>query len=63
MLPVIDHFKPNPSTDLLNRVQALSEELREERRELTPDKEFRPLIPDRLEDAPSLQLDELSGTC
>jgi hypothetical protein len=62
MLPVIEHFKPSPSTDLLNRVQALSEELRAERRELTPDKEFRPLIPDRLEDAPTLQLDDLSGT-
>jgi hypothetical protein len=61
MLPVIEYLKPNPATDLLNRVQALSEELRAERKELTPDKEFKPLIPGRLEDAPTLHLDELGG--
>lgn len=60
-LPIIPHFEPWPAPEQQAAAEALAEQILRERPELAIDEQFRPLVVDRLEDGPALQLDDLSG--
>ena len=59
-VPIVEHFVADPPPVLRTAVDRLAEALRRERPQLTPADQFRALLPERLEEAPSFHLDDLS---
>lgn len=59
-IPVRPHAEAAPSAAEIDRVETLAGELAHEQPALAPSDSIRPLIPETLEDAPSLHLDDLS---
>ena len=59
-IPIVEHFSIAPTPQQQAAVERLAEQLRSEQSELAEDEQFRPFVPDRLSDAPTLHLDDVS---
>ena len=59
--PIVEHHKPSPSAADVAAVDQLATCLRRERPRLVLEDDFRDLVPRRLDDAPSLHLDDLTA--
>ena len=60
-IPVVPHHVPRPAPVDVERVERLADRLLREQPELAAPARFRPLRCDRLEDAPTLHLDDMSA--
>jgi hypothetical protein len=60
-LPIVEHFRSTASSEQQNRAADLAKRLNEERADLTVQDRFQPLLCQRIDDAPTLHLDDLSG--
>lgn len=59
-IPVVEHHRPDPPPSMLRKVHRLANRLVDERPELAGDEMFRNYVPDQLDAAPTLHLDDLS---
>jgi hypothetical protein len=60
-IPVVAHHEPRPARAEVERTERLADRLLREQPELAAPARFRPLLADRLEDAPTLHMDDMSG--
>jgi hypothetical protein len=59
--PIIEHYKPAPTSNDLAAIDRLATNIRQERPRLVLEDDFLDLVPTALDDAPTLHLDDLSA--